>query len=212
MIRVTTLESFRRFRDNVTETYDTEEKLIEHIKGEFKGNCKTEIGSAFHFIIEEKNAFRNDIFDKYGVYFNYDQIAVGVRHALSIEPFVPEIRKNKVFDTGKYKVEISGCTDVLQGNTLRDTKCKFSAPTYMDYYNSFQWRIYLSIFGLDRFLYDIFEFVGYKDEMVKDVSSLVLKQHEPFECVRYEKMESEIITLINDFMDWIYFRNLQQYI
>ena len=52
MIRVTTLESFRRFRDNVTETYDTEEKLIEHIKGEFKGNCKTEIGSAFHYLIE----------------------------------------------------------------------------------------------------------------------------------------------------------------
>ena len=208
MIRVTTLESFRRFRDNVTETYDTEEKLIEHIKGEFKGNSKTEIGSAFHYLIETNGEYLQSS----GVNFSENQILIALNHQVLISPFVPEIRKNKIFYTGKYKVEISGCTDVLQGNTLRDTKCKFSAPTYMDYYNSFQWRIYLSIFGLDRFLYDIFEFVGYKDEMVKDVSSLVLKQHEPFECVRYEKMESEIITLINDFMDWIYFRNLQQYI
>jgi len=208
MIRVTTLESFRRFRDNVTETYDTEEKLIEHIKGEFKGNCKTEIGSAFHYLIETNGEYLQSS----GVNFSENQILIALNHQALISPFVPEIRKNKVFDTGKYKVEISGCTDVLQGNTLRDTKCKFSAPTYMDYYNSFQWRIYLSIFGLDRFLYDIFEFVGYKDEMVKDVSSLELKQHEPFECVRYEKMESEIITLINNFMDWIEFRNLQQYI
>jgi len=214
MIRVTTLESFRRFRDNVTETYDTEEKLIEHIKGEFKGNCKTEIGSAFHFLIEHKEMDTNDITDflKFGVIFNTIHFDTAYKHAENISPFVPEIRKSKVFNTGKYKVEISGCTDVLQGNTLRDTKCKFSAPTYMDYYNSFQWRIYLSIFGLDRFLYDIFEFIGYKDEMVKDVSSLVLKQHDPFECIRYEKMESEILTLINDFMDWIYFRNLQSFI
>ena len=213
MIRVTTLESFRRFRDNVTETYDTEEKLIEHIKGEFKGNCKTEIGSAFHQIIEEKAySARNGLTYPTLVKFSDNQILIALTHAKNISPFVPEIRKNKVFDTGKYKVEISGCTDVLQGNTLRDTKCKFSAPTYMDYYNSFQWRIYLSIFGLDRFLYDIFEFIGYKDEMVKDVSSLTLKQHEPFECARYEKMESEIIILINDFMEWIEFRNLQQYI
>lgn len=214
MIRVTTLESFRRFRDNVTETYDTEEKLIEHIKGEFKGNCKTEIGSAFHWLIEHRVITANDIpsFTKFGVYFSPTHQDMAYNHSVNISPFVPEIRKNKVFDTGKYKVEISGCTDVLQGNTLRDTKCKFSAPTYMDYYNSFQWRIYLSIFGLDRFLYDIFEFIGYKDEMVKDVSSLTLKQHEPFECIRYEKMEAEIITLINDFMEWVEFRNLQQYL
>lgn len=212
MIRVTTLESFRRFRDNVTETYDTEEKLIEHIKGEFKGNCKTEIGSAFHYLIETGCEKQSEITKQFKVTFNHNHFQIALSHRSYILPFVPEIRKNKVFDTGKYKVEISGCTDVLQGNTLRDTKCKFSAPTYMDYYNSFQWRIYLSIFGLDRFLYDIFEFIGYKDEIVKDVSNLILKQHEPFECIRYEKMESEIITLINDFMEWVEFRNLQQYL
>ena len=216
MIRVTTLESFRRFRDNVTETYDTEEKLIEHIKGEFKGNCKTEIGSAFHYLIETYGngnlVFQSTILEKFGVNFKVEHFQIALDHAKNIFPFVPEIRKSKVFDTGKYKVEISGCTDVLQGNTLRDTKCKFSAPTYMDYYNSFQWRIYLSIFGLDRFLYDIFEFIGYKDEMIKDVSGLQLKQHDPFECIRYENMERDIITLINDFMDWIYFRNLQSWI
>ena len=51
-VRVSTIENFRRFRDNVTDTFDTEEALIAKIKGEFHGNFKTQIGTAFHYLVE----------------------------------------------------------------------------------------------------------------------------------------------------------------
>jgi hypothetical protein len=204
-VRVTLLESFRRFRDEVTETYDTEQSVIDSLSGAFKGNNKTEIGSAFHLIIEKFNT--NFCFIN-GVLFSNDHVQKAINHAENISPFIAEVRQSKTFYTKFGEISITGCTDVLQGNQLRDTKTKFSSPSYLEYFNSFQWRIYLSIFGLDKFYYDIFEFVGYNDGLGKDVSALELKQHEPYECARYENMETDINILINDFLEWIEFRNL----
>lgn len=211
-VRTTILESFRRFRDGVTETYDNEQSMIEKLSGGFTGNNKTEIGTAFHAIIENfgtvKQETEQSIFEKYGVKFSNEQGSIAQDHSSNLKPFIPEVFHSKIFDTNYGQIEITAHTDVLQGNTLRDTKTKFRSPEYLEYYNSFQWRIYLSIFGLDRFIYDIFEFIGYKDEMLKDVSKLTLKQHDPFECLRYENMETDIIILLNDFMEWIEFRKL----
>lgn len=209
-IRVSTLESFRRFRDNVTETFDTEEMLISKLKGEFQGNCKTQIGTAFHYLIENSkmNTSQYDEFLKMAVDFSVEQKTIAYNHSLSLQPFIPEVRLNKVYRTSGYILSVTGCTDVLQGITLRDTKCKFSPPVLTEYYNSYQWRLYLSIFGLNRFVYDIFEFIGYKDEICKNVSSLTIKQHEPFECISYENMETDINALVLEFCEWLSFRNL----
>lgn len=54
-VRVTQLEKFRRFRDEVS-SFDTEESVIETLSGDFKGNEYTQIGTAFHKIIEDGNA------------------------------------------------------------------------------------------------------------------------------------------------------------
>jgi hypothetical protein len=210
-VRTTLLESFRRFRDGVTETYDNEQLMIEKLSGEFIGNNKTEIGSAFHFLIEHTLMTVENVkeFQKFGVAFSEKQQEQAYLHSYNLQPFIPEVRQSKVFQIKYGEISITGAMDVLQGNTIRDTKCKFRSPEYLEYYNSFQWRIYLSIFELNRFLYDIFEFIGYDDKMGKDVSSIELKQHEPFECLRYENMETDIIILLNDFMEWIEFRNLK---
>lgn len=209
-VRVSTLESFRRFRDNVTDTFDTEEALIAKIKGEFHGNFKTQIGTAFHYLIEHHfmSTIQYDEFLKMGVDFSTEQKQIAYNHSFNLVPFIPEVRHEKVYKVGKYTLSVTGCTDVLQGNTLRDTKCKFSPPSLTDYYDSYQWRLYLSIFGLNRFIYDIFEFVGYKDEMGRNVSNLALKQQAPFECISYENMETDINTLILEFCEWLSFRNL----
>jgi hypothetical protein len=210
-VRTTQLESFRRFRDGVTETYDNEQSMIEKLSGEFKGNNKTEIGSAFHYLIEHPNMTIEQIneFRTFNAIFSEKQQQLAYSHNSNIQPFIPEVRQSKTFNTKYGEISITGAMDVLQGNTIRDTKCKFRSPEYLEYYNSYQWRIYLSIFGLNRFLYDIFEFIGYDEKMGKDVSGIELKQHEPFECLRYENMETDIEIILNDFMEWIEFRDLK---
>jgi len=209
ILRVTNLEKFRRFRDGVS-SFDTEQSVIDTLTGTFIGNNKTIIGSAFHSIIEHSEDIRMLKSDMSGhVEFNEEQIKIAVLHSLKLQPFIPEIRQNKDYETNYGIVTMSGAIDVLQGNQIRDTKVKFSSPLYLDYYDSFQWRIYLSIFGLDRFYYDIFELIGYKDEMMVDVSKCEIKQHEPYECLRYKNLETDIIELLNEFLEWVKFRNIK---
>ena len=215
-VRVTMLEKFRRFRDQVSESYDTEQSVVDSLTGKFEGNDLTNIGTAFHYVVEKgaygKTVDRNLIYAKWGVLADDSQIKAFYLHAEDMQPFIPEVRLPKLFNSVLGEITISGCTDVLQGNVLRDTKCKFSPPKMVEYMDSYQWRIYLSIFGLDRFIYDVFEFSGHKECDERDVTNCTLKQHEPFECIRYENMENDIQTLINDFCEWIRFRGFEKYI
>jgi len=200
-VRVTNLEKYRRFRDNETETYDDEQSVIDSLSGQFTGNDLTQIGSAFHLIIELKK----DVKPQQGVKFSQTQILQAIVHSENISPFVAEVPQRKLYNTCLGKIWVTGTTDVLQGTVLRDTKTKFTPPLMADYYRSYQWRLYLDLFGLDRFIYDVFEFSGHDGT---DVSQFELKQHDPFECLRYEKMQQDIQILLNDFMSWIDLRNL----
>lgn len=203
------LEKFRRFRDDVTESYDTEKNVIESITGVFVGNDLTNIGTAFHYVVEKGESDIIEpaslLFEKWGVKATEKQIKIFFDHAQNSKPFVPEVPCFKIFETRIGKLRIVGHCDILQGNNIRDTKCKFSSPKMIEYLESYQWRLYLSIFELNKFIYDVFEFSGHDG---RDVSTFEIREHEPFECLRYEKMEEDIQTLINDFVDWVLFRNL----
>lgn len=198
--RVTQIESFRRFITGVPGSCETD--LIASITGQFQGNNKTRIGSAFHSIIET-----GENIDK-GVIFNDSQIEIARQHAANISPFFSEIRSNK-----KYldKIIISGCTDVIQGCVIRDTKVKFRALSEIEYFNSYQWRFYLDIFELNRFIYDVFEIVGYSDEMGLNVSKLEMRQNDPFEFDAYEGMQKDLEAIIIEFLNWVEFRHLEKY-
>jgi len=163
-IRVTQLESFRRFQVETSENYDTESQLIESLSGKFQGNDKTNIGSAFHYCIENFGKyfekvihFEKDIEEKFKVKLSDKQIELALTHANNLGIYTPEIRLPKTFQTKYGDLSVTGQTDVLQGLILRDTKVTFKPRTFEYYFNSAQWKIYLSIFGLDKFYYDVFE-------------------------------------------------------
>ena len=206
-ISVTHLETFRRFRDGATE-YDTEQNVIEAITGTFTGNNYTRIGTEAHSIIE--NAKNGLVLPKNGVVFSEQQKQIFVNHAEILYPFVAEVKSTKQFASPIGLVVISCIADVLKANTIRDNKVRFKPTIFFEYLQSCQWRFYLSIFGLERFYYDVFEFVGYKGGL--DVSGLELIAHEPFECVSYATMEADLQSIIDDFIEWAQFRNLLKYI
>jgi len=210
-IRATQLESFRRFQVETSENYDTEAQLIESLSGKFEGNDKTNIGSAFHSIIE--NCYSNinyekHIFEKFKVKLSGNHIDLALTHGCNLGIFTPEIRLPKTFQTKYGDLSVTGQTDVLQGLILRDTKVTFKPRTFEYYFNSAQWKIYLSIFGLDKFYYDVFEVQGYDETMGRDISRCTIKQYEPIECLRYEQMEKDIETLIYNFCEWVEYRCL----
>ena len=196
LVRVTMLEKFRRFL-NETSNYDTEQSVKDAITGVFVGNNKTNIGSNFHSICENYNK------PVVTEYFNQTQIDLAVNYAKNLGAHFSEIRLSKDYQIGNQIVTVSGATDKLHGNIIRDVKTKFSPATYLDYFESFQWRIYLDIFELDCFAYDVFEITGYKDKMGLDVRNCGIIQHEPMIMYRYEVMQSDIKELIAEFLEWL---------
>jgi hypothetical protein len=226
--RVTTLESFRRMlylNHDVETEYDTEKSFLEALKGEFKGNDKTVIGSAFHKIVEQgekacastergagessPDAVKVEI-DGQTVVFNCIQYDAAIAYRAKLRGMFNEVPAGKVYSTRYGDIKINGTVDVLHGEHIRDIKTRFSGLKQQEYIDSYQWRFYLDMFELRQFWYDVFEFTGFK--FSTDASGLNLKVHEPFDCLAYINMQTDLHILIDEFLDYIKFRGLEQYV
>jgi len=219
--RVTTIEAFRRFIQGAS-IYSTEENLLETLTGKFTGNEYTRIGTAFHKIVECGDISRKLIpdlnnciksvvkVDDFDVIFNQSHIDIAFQYKAEIQGCFHELRASKVYLIDGVEIEVSGGLDVLLGNLIRDIKTKYSAiRSETDYTDSYQWRFYLDLFEVPKFLYDIFEFKGYKKERdMYDVSKLILVRHEPIECLEYAGMRKDIEKLLTQFVEYLQFRNL----
>lgn len=213
ILRVTAIEKFRRFIHGVS-SYDTEQSVIDTICGEFKGNEYTKVGTAFHKAVEVGNAscckridngYEFDI-EGQSVSLDYNQCQVALDYRNEHPYAFHEIRRYK--DYGR--AIVTGCADMIDGLEIRDIKTKYGTPRDADYINSCQWRFYLDIFGADVFHFDLFVFHGYdKEKHGYDVRGLGLTRHlPPITCYRYPEMESDNLTLLNEFMDWAESRGL----
>ena len=233
IIRVTTLEKFRRFYSDEYE-YETEQSLIDGITQAFTGNEFTRIGTAFHSIVElgipkcEKveagertflyygkeakepvpSGRKFDI-DGFGVTLDVAQCKTALEYRDEHPDAFHEIRLYK--DYGD--VLITGCADMIDGLEIRDIKTKYSPADDKDYINSYQWRYYLELFQLDTFHFDLFIFDGYnKEKHGYDVRGIPLRRHLPaITCHRYGSIESDTRYLLEHFIRWMKYRKLEKY-
>lgn len=192
-------------------SYDTEEALIETIKGTFVGNDKTKVGEAFHKVLQ--GDFKTDGVKVLAgdVVFDKSQIVPGIKYALEHPLCVHEVPVRKVYETNYFPVQLSGKIDEINGITIRDAKCKFRNVDFKEYADSCQWKFYLDMTDTDRFFYDVFEVKSFKDlsgsspyKLKPDVHFIA---HDPLECIRYDSMEQDVQLLLNEFMDYLSNRN-----
>lgn len=236
VIRVTTIESFRRFvEQSEYDNYEiTEQSVIDGITQEFTGNEYTRIGTAFHSVVESgkpectkaeagERKFlyygkvqtepvpvgRTFDIDGYSVTLDVNQCKVALTYRNEHLNAFHEVRQFK--DYGE--AIVTGQADMIDGLEIRDIKTKFSPVRDSDYINSCQWKFYLDIFGADTFHFDLFQFEGYKlEKHGYDVRGLNLKRYEPsITCYRYDNMQADIEFLLGMFLDWAKQRNLMKY-
>jgi hypothetical protein len=216
-ISVTTLEKFRRYMAGVS-PFDTEEALIESIKGIFKGNDKTRFGSAYHELIEGKYVCPDR--DRYQVgdyLFSGTQASPAVLYKMNHMIMVHELPYSCIFKTNYFYIQVTARIDGMEGACVRDVKTKFRDVAVQEYLDSYQWRYYLHMTGLDHFFYDVFQVTGFdqvlKRSLMLDPAKIFqesIQVQEPVEihCKRYDGMQQELTTLLNDFLDYIHSRNL----
>lgn len=236
VIRVTTIESFRRFVEQ--SDYDnfeiTEQSVIDGITQEFTGNPYTRIGSAFHSVVEsgKPKCTRAEAGERKFLYYGKEMTEpVPVGRTFDIDGFpvtldVPQCKVALAYrgehpdafhEVREFKdygeAVVTGQADMIDGLEIRDIKTKYSPARDSDYTKSCQWRFYLDIFGADTFHFDLFQFEGYKlDKHGYDVRGLPLRRYEPsITCYRYDRMEEDIRFLLGMFLDWAKSRNLMKY-
>lgn len=235
-VRVTQIEAFRRWtRQSEYDNFEiTEQDVIDSITQEFTGNEYTRIGTAFHSIVETGRPVSEKVpagmrkftyygknmeepipcgrkfgVDGYGVVLDVAQCKTALEYRAEHPGAYHEIREYMDFG----EAVVTGCADMIDGTEIRDIKTKYSVPKDTDYINSCQWRYYMQLFNVDVFHFDLFVFDGYnKDKHGYDVRGLPLKRHEPITVYRYPNMEKDNANLLHEFMQWIKYRELEQYL
>lgn len=197
-----------------TKTFDTEESLIQSIKGEYKGTSKTDIGHALHAIVEGQFKFNHNNVIADGVRFTKEQALPVLRYRQKFQGMINEVPVVKIYPAGKTDIQISGRIDTFHGLSLRDAKFTFRPWEAESYIKSCQWKLYLDMTDADRFVYDIFKVNKFKD-LPDDLivpKNVEIEEPEQVECVRYSSMEADIAVILNEFADYIKFRNLEAYL
>ncbi len=203
------IEKFRRFMTEAS-PYDTEEALIETIKGIFLGNDKTKTGAAFHKLIEGDYKRQDDLYIADNIAFLPDQAEPALDFKNEHPLMVHEVNIKKDYIIGPYSIRVTGRVDGLEGINIHDSKTKFRSIKYQEYIDSYQWRFYEDILDLDNCFYDLFEVIGFEDlrgSTPYKLPGVFFIPHEPLQCVRYADLEQDCIRLLTEFMNYIDTRN-----
>ena len=138
------IQSYNHYR---TQDWMDDEKLQSSIRREFKGNAATDLGTAFHEMLEyhvvnpNKKILPVGFHDNGNVLFTEDTEEY-VRAYRDLDPLV-EVSNTKYVQLGKYEVQINMRCDSMKGLRLFELKTTSTTISYDKYYDSNQWMIYL---------------------------------------------------------------------
>lgn len=179
VIRVSTLEAFRRWRND-------EESMIDDLFHVPETEAM-KAGTALHKALETSSAGTFDVISSGNYRFKFE---------CDIE--IPPMQIKEFRASRKYgDLTVSGQCDGITGLILFDYKTTgfFNAERYLDGY---QWRFYLDIFGLDVFRWLVFVIAQDRNDSflytVKDFHSL--------EAQRYPALHADCHALANDFVEF----------
>lgn len=213
-VRVTALECFRLWlwgQTELNEGWNTEYGVIDTLTEIKRVNIKADYGTAGHLIIEHPNLNKTDTGYKVDNFtFSHTQASPILKYVAEHPYMTREVPIAKLYRTKHFDLIVTGTVDALIGNQVRDNKFKFSSFEVTDYIDSYQWRLYLDILRLNVFYFDFFRVNGFST--ISDCENAVIGNCESMMVIRYEEMESDIQSLLEEFADWIVFKELQQYL
>lgn len=183
--RVSHVEAFRQWEaDEESDVGD----LVKKIAGGFEPSDAMRAGTAFHRALElASTGLTVDSLEAEGHRFLFRG-----DFEVQLSP-VRELRASKTYVVDGRPIVISGQLDQIDGKRVDDhkTTSRFDPDRYLA---GFQWRLYLDIFGADRFRWNIFEMAATDEPKVYEVFA----QHR-LEQFRYPTMRSDCEALVERF-------------
>lgn len=189
MFRVSHVEAFRQWEaDDEADTDD----LIARIRGEDTSSELMLAGTAFHKALETApTGIEVSEMEANGYLFCItDDLEIGLCP-------VRELRASKAYMVDGRPIVISGQVDQMEGLRIEDHKTTghFDPERYLQ---GCQWKLYLDIFGCERFRWNIFEIAAMDEPKTYQVHG----QH-TVEQFRYPLMEQDCQALVERFARFV---------
>lgn len=213
-IRTTALEAFREFLhcgDDEDKPWINEANLLLTLQGVETYNVKAAFGTFGHGIIEEPTRYQTGYgYTDKEFSLTHEQVKPLMAYRAAHPLMIREICVSKLYVLKDFDLIVTGHIDGLEGNNVHDNKFKFSSFNVADFMDSFQWRGYLDMIGLDTFIYDFFSVKSF--ESIGDCAKARIGDCESMTMKRYVGMDEDIQTLMNEFSDYVQFKGLEKYL
>lgn len=147
-VSATDIDAYRRFRS------DEESDLATFLADMRKWTPPTpamKAGTALHKALETAEP------GEHGALVTEDGYRFAFDRECAIDlPDIRELKAERQYRVGPYDVTMVGKVDALHGRRIEDHKftTKYDAERFL---SSYQWRIYLEVFGADEFRWNVFE-------------------------------------------------------
>lgn len=220
-ISATQLETWRKFR---ALEYYTEERLCKDLFGEYQQTVQTEIGTAFHAVMEDikseaglRVGYVEYPADNYqGIVIDKNSWLFDFVSALQITEHIPThgLREKNAIKwvlLEDYEIQLVAQPDVIYGLMAIDYKTRWKEFAEPDdilvyYIDSIQWKTYLYVYALTQFKY---VFINLEKTQQHDIISI--KNITPVTLYAYPSMYNEVLEYLRDFANWIVYSGNEEH-
>lgn len=146
-------------------------------------------GTALHAALEKAEAGDYSRLEANGYTFDLD-----IDGAIDL-PEIREIKGTRDYILGDCVVTLVGKVDAIHGRRIEDHKftSRYDAERFL---GSYQWRIYLEVFGADEFRWNVFEGSEREPKSYRIYGFHQIRMH------RYPGMGEDVVSEVEDFVDF----------
>lgn len=191
-LTVTDLDNFRRYREDEEMTLP---ELLARLRREEGPSDVMRAGSAFHSILEHPDADEMTWAERDGHRFFFPE-----ELEIALLPF-REIPAKRTYNIAGQQVELRGRTDGCDGFAVEDHKFTTNTFDAERYFDKYQWRAYLSIFGARIFYYNVFP-AKFLETDANGVMNWEIREFHRLPLYRYPEMEADIVRELAAYADF----------
>ena len=189
-VRVTDLDAFDWFNTHDDQSFEDFRKRLLRLEPPTMAMLR---GTAFHAMLETARA-GDEVYE-----FTRDGFTFKIADDIDLvlPDGKPEVLGSKVYDIDGLEVRLSGRADYVSAGKV--TEFKTTSRTVLDrYMDSYQWRCYLEMFGLD-----IAEYVIFRVGLQKRTGIHMVYDCDTIRMTRYPDMGDDVKRKIRDFVRFV---------
>lgn len=174
-------------KDDGEDVEFTDELFIGELLKRFEKTPEMKAGTALHKILE-LSQYDTEISNMIGIDGEMYKFEYCIDESVDI--VLPTLRETRITKSLN-NISINGIVDAISATTIWDHKFTKQIQ-YSKYENSYQWKIYLYITGLNNFKYNLFQGKVLEPTIEPPMNNIRIDKFEGLSFERYPNMNSEV--------------------